>query len=139
MEIGKALPFLQQHHRMVVTTFRRSGAPQMSLVLGGPFRDGIALVARDDSAKVRNLRRDSRCAVLVASESWGSWVTVEGSAVIHGQDNTDSEELRQLLRNVFTAAGGTHDDWGAYDRAMRDEHRAAVFISPRAVYGQRYT
>ena len=139
MEIGDALPFLQQHHRMVVTTFRRSGAPQMSIVLGGPFRGGMALVARDDSAKVRNLRRDARCAVLVASESWGSWVTIEGSAVIHGQDNTDAEELRQLLRDVFTAAGGTHDDWDAYDRAMRDEHRAAVLISPRAVYGQRYT
>jgi hypothetical protein len=27
-------------------------------------------------------------------------------------------------------AGGTHDDWDAYDRAMADERRAAVLTAP---------
>ena len=139
MELGDALPFLEQNHRTVVTTFRRSGAPQMSIVLGGPFRGGVALVARSDTAKVRNLRRNPRCAVLAVSESWRGWVTVEGTAAISDQNNTDPEELRLLLRDIFTAAGGTHDDWGEYDRTMREEGRAAVLIEPNAVYGQRYT
>lgn len=39
-----------------------------------------------------------------------------------------------LLRNVFTAAGGTHDDWDTYDRVMREEGRVAVLISPTRVY-----
>ena len=111
----------------------------MSIVLGGPFRGGMALVARGDTAKVHNLRRDPRCAVLVASENWRGWVTVEGTATIRDQDNTEAEELRQLLRDIFTAGGGTHDDWDEYDRVMREERRAAVLIEPDAVYGQRYT
>jgi hypothetical protein len=39
-----------------------------------------------------------------------------------------------VLRDVFRAAGGTHDDWDAYDRAMADERRAAVLITPTRTY-----
>ncbi|HWI02322.1 MAG TPA: hypothetical protein VNT52_00590, partial [Acidimicrobiales bacterium] len=28
----------------------------------------------------------------------------------------DGERLRLLLREIFTAAGGTHEDWDTYDR-----------------------
>ena len=49
-------------------------------------------------------------------------------------DDTDAETLRVLLRNVFTAAGGTHDDWDTYDRVMREEGRAAVLITPTRAY-----
>jgi hypothetical protein len=38
-----------------------------------------------------------------------------------------------LLREVFTAAGGTHDDWHAYDRTMRHERRTAVLVMPNRV------
>jgi hypothetical protein len=40
-----------------------------------------------------------------------------------------------LLRPVdHTAAGGTHDDWQAYDKAMVEQRRTAVFIAPARVY-----
>jgi hypothetical protein len=42
-----------------------------------------------------------------------------------------------LLREVFTAAGGTHDDWDTYDAVMRDERRAAVLIDPTRIYSNR--
>jgi len=38
------------------------------------------------------------------------------------------------LRNIFQAAGGTHDDWDTYDRVMAEERRAAVLIAPGRVY-----
>jgi hypothetical protein len=31
---------------------------------------------------------------------------------------------------VFSAAGGTHDDWAEYDRVMAAERRVAVLIEP---------
>ncbi|MDT5166450.1 MAG: hypothetical protein QOC88_3344, partial [Mycobacterium sp.] len=46
----------------------------------------------------------------------------------------DDERLRVMLREIFTAAGGTHDDWDTYDRVMREERRTAVLISPGRVY-----
>ena len=31
---------------------------------------------------------------------------------------------------IFTAAGGSHDDWDTYDRVMAEERRAAVLLTP---------
>ena len=45
------------------------------------------------------------------------------------------ERLPLLLRDVFTAAGGTHDDWHEYDRVMAAERRVAVFVTPERTYG----
>jgi hypothetical protein len=39
-----------------------------------------------------------------------------------------------LLRDIFKAAGGRHDDWDDYDRTMAEERRAAVLISPQRIY-----
>ena len=47
----------------------------------------------------------------------------------------DAERLRLLLREIFTAAGGTHDDFDEYDRAMAADRRAAVLITPERVFG----
>jgi hypothetical protein len=63
---------------------------------------------------------------------------VEGSAELVGPDDPqpriDAEGVRMLLRDVFRAAGGTHDDWDAYDRVMAEERRTAVLITPTRSY-----
>jgi len=67
------------------------------------------------------------------------WATVEGRADLAGPDDEQPwvdrpDALAQLLRDVFTAAGGTHDDWDAYDRTMREQRRTAVLITPTRIY-----
>ena len=136
MEFSEALPFLQEHHRAVVTTFGRSGRAQMTIVAGGPYQDKMALVVRGDTVKLANLHRDPRCTVLVVRPDWSRYVTVEGAATTYRWDDTDPEELRLLLRDAFTAAGGTHEDWDEYDRVMRTERRAVVLVAPERVYGR---
>ena len=42
----------------------------------------------------------------------------------------DDERLRILLREIFHAASGAHDDLAEYDRVMRTERRVAVLITP---------
>lgn len=73
----------------------------------------------------------------VARVGW-RWTTVEGDAEIVGPDDphpdVTSEALRLSLRDIFTTAGGTHDDWETYDQAMAAERRAAVLITPNRVY-----
>ena len=64
---------------------------------------------------------------------------MDGTSELIGPDDpaagVDAEGLRLLLRAVFAGAGGTHDDWEAYDQVMRDERRVAVLITPERVYG----
>jgi PPOX class probable F420-dependent enzyme len=130
------------HGLCVISTLRGDGSVQASVVnagvlphplMGGPV---VGLVATGGSRKLHNLRADPR-ATIVARAGW-QWATVEGTAEIIGPDDphldVDSETLRLLLRDIFRAAGGTHDDWDTYDRVMADERRAAVLLAPRRTY-----
>jgi PPOX class probable F420-dependent enzyme len=124
----------QDHHLAVMVTLGEDGRPQVSVVNCGlvddPGGDGprVALVARR-GAKTRNLRRNP-LATLVVRAGW-EWIAVSGVADIIGrEDDLDSERFRQLLRDVFHAAGGHHDDLDAYDRVMAAEGRCAVLIRP---------
>ena len=118
----------------MVATSRADGTIQASVVNAGVMADPdgsgdvVALVARGGGAKLRNLAERPR-ATVVFRAGW-EWVSVEGATRIVGPDDTDAESLRVLLREVFTAAGGTHDDWDEYDRAMREDGRVAVFVKP---------
>jgi hypothetical protein len=62
------------------------------------------------------------------------WVAVDGPVRLVGPDDLPEgfavDRLSQLLRDVFTAAGGTHEDWAEYDRVMAAERRTAVLIEP---------
>jgi hypothetical protein len=43
--------------------------------------------------------------------------------------------LGLLLREAFTAAGGTHDNWAEYDRVMAEQRRTLVLVEPTRIYG----
>jgi PPOX class probable F420-dependent enzyme len=127
---------------IVLVTTRADGSAQASVVNGGVLAnpiDGtpsVAIVAQGRARKVANLRARPR-ATAVARAGW-EWAAVEGPTTIIGPDDVpavyDIGQLPQLLRDVFVAAGGTHDDWNEYDRVMAAERRAAVFIAAERVY-----
>jgi PPOX class probable F420-dependent enzyme len=120
----------------VLTTFRRDGAAQMSIISCGPYRDGIAFTVTEDRAKLKNLKRDPRCSLLVSREGWYGFAVLEGHAQVLSADNTDSDELRLALRDVYRAASGEeHPNWEEYDHAMRDDRRAAIIVVPDHIYG----
>ena len=100
-------------------------------------REVVALVSRGDAARNRHVRRGSEVTV-VARRGW-RWVGVTGSATLIGPDDpvegVDADRVRLLLREVFAAAGGTHDDYDEYDRVMANERRVAMFVSPDRVIG----
>ncbi len=134
----KVRQFVAEHHRGVLTTFRRNGAAQMSIITCGPFRDGVAFTTTADRAKLRNLERDPRCSLLVSQDDWWGFVVLEGHVEILSPGNTGPEELRLALREVYRAAsGGEHPDWEEYDRVMRDDQRSLVIVVPEHVYGTR--
>ena len=126
----------------VVVTQRGDGSPQASVVNAGvlahPLRREpvVGLVVRGDTRKLANLRRRPR-ATVVFRAGW-EWVAVEGPVDLAGPDDPleglDSGRVPQLLREVFSSAGGTHDDWNEYDRVMAAERRVAVLVEPERVY-----
>ena len=90
--------FIAENRRGVLTTFRRDGSAQMSIITCGPMQDGVAFTTTADRAKLKNLRRNARCSLLVARENWSAYVVLQGSARLLSADNTDADELRMALR-----------------------------------------
>ena len=137
MEFEEVRPFLEANHRGVVTTFQRNGAAQASIVVCGPYQRDMALVSvRGNSAKVRNLRRDPRCTILTVTPDWRSYVVVEGQAQLKDARNTDAEELRLELRQVYRACGGgEHPNWDEYDQVMQQQDAVVVLVRPDRIYG----
>lgn len=132
----------QDHGLSVVVTRRADQTPQTTVVNAGVLAHpvtgarAVAFVSAGGARKLSHLRADPTVAVVVRA-GW-QWVAVEGTAELIGPDDphpeVDDERLRQLLREVFRAAGGTHDDWDTYDRTMREERRTAVLVAPARVY-----
>ncbi|HEV7470058.1 MAG: pyridoxamine 5-phosphate oxidase [Pseudonocardia sp.] len=121
-----------------VAVVRADGTPHSSLVNAGVLdhpTNGEPVVGyvTYGQVKLRNLR--ARPATSVLWRAGWRWAAVDGTAELIGPGDVDAETLRLLLRAVFEAAGGTHDDWDTYDRVMREEGRVAVLVTPVRVYG----
>jgi PPOX class probable F420-dependent enzyme len=132
----------RDHGLSVVVTLRSDHTPHTSVVNAGVLArpDGgspvVGFVAAGGSRKLVHLRANPTIAVVVRA-GW-QWTAVEGVAELIGPDDPrpdiDDERLRLLLREIFTAAGGTHDDWDTYDRVMREQRRTAVLVTPTRQY-----
>jgi PPOX class probable F420-dependent enzyme len=131
-----------EHYLVVVSTLRADSTIQASVVNAGLFPHpatgqpvlGFVTYGR---VKLTNLRARPQVTVTVR-HGW-QWATVEGRAELAGPDDrqpwlTDTDRLRLLLREVFTAAGGRHDDWDEYDRVMAEQRRAVVLVEPVRIY-----
>jgi PPOX class probable F420-dependent enzyme len=129
------------HGLCVLSILRPDGSVAASVVNAGVLphpltgEPVVGLVARG-IRKLEHLRADPR-ATIVARAGW-RWAAVEGRADIFGPDDPhleiDSETVRLVLRKVFVAAGGSHDDWDTYDRTLAEERSAAVMITPQRTY-----
>ncbi|WP_228000722.1 TIGR03618 family F420-dependent PPOX class oxidoreductase [Nocardia australiensis] len=136
VELGRA-----ENGLAVVSTLRSDQTIQSTLVNVGLLvhpstgRPVLGFVTYG-KVKLANLR--VRPQVSTTFRQGWAWATVEGRAQIVGPDDPqpgiDAEGLRRLLRDVFTAAGGEHDDWDEYDRVMVAERRAAILVEPSRVY-----
>ena len=132
----------RDHGLCVVSTLRPDSTISSSVVNAGVLDHPVTgapvvgLVAQGRSRKLANLRARPRATVVVRA-GW-EWVAAEGGVDLAGPDDRlgglDAESVRLLLRAIFTAAGGTHDDWDTYDRVMAEERRTAVLVTPARVY-----
>jgi len=129
----------------IISTARPDGTVLASMVNAGVVNhpvtgvEVVAFVAVGGSRKLDILR--ARSAVTATFRSGWEYATVEGSAQLCGPNDelagVDTEVLRLLLREIFRAAGGSHEDWETFDTVMAQDRRSAVLIHPTRIYGRR--
>jgi len=132
----------RDHGLAVVSTLRPDSTISSSVVNAGVLphpitgQPTVAFVSQGDARRLGYLRATPRITVVLRA-GW-QWAAAEGPVQLCGPDDplpgVDAEGLRLLLRAVFTAAGGGHDDWETYDRVMAQERRTAVLMTPDRVY-----
>ena len=139
------------HGLVVVSTPRGDGTVASSVVNAGVLphpvtgETVVGMVIRGGTRKLDRLRKHPYANV-VARSGW-DWAAAEGRVELAGPDDpmpgVDAERVRLLLREIFTAAGGTHEDFGTYDRgdAPREADRGpgvsrACLLQSRTVTGR---
>jgi hypothetical protein len=130
------------HGLVVVSATRPDGTISSSVVNAGVLphpvtgETVVGMVVRGGTRKLAFWRERPYANVVIRS-GW-QWAAAEGRVDLAGPDDpvasVDADRLRLLLREIFTAAGGSHDDFARYDQVMRDERRTAVFVHPDRVY-----
>ena len=144
-DLNDVRDFLADEHGLaVVSTTQADGRVLSSVVNCGvathPLtgEDTVVLVSRGNAARLKHVRRGSE--VTVAAQRGWRWVGVTGPCELIGPDDpndaVDAERLRLMLREVYQAAGGEHDDYDEYDRVMAEDRRTCMFITPSRIIGQ---
>ena len=121
------IDFVRPRHRMILTTTRADGGPQLSPVTAGADDDGrIVIATYPERAKAVNLRRRPEASVLVQSDEFnGPWVQVDGSAEV-----LDLPDALEPLVDYFRAISGEHPDWDEYRSAMITQGKSLIRITP---------
>ena len=122
------LDFIRPRHRMVLTTFRSDGSLQSSPVTGGVDEQGrIVIASYPQRAKSVNIRRQPTASVLVLSDAFNdAYVQVDGDAEV-----IDLPEAVEPLVDYYRAIAGEHPDWQDYRRAMTDQGKCLIRVTPR--------
>jgi hypothetical protein len=136
-ELARAADYLA-----VFCTTRPDSTVHASLVKAGILDDAedgepsVGIVVAGSAIKLEHLRR-SKTATVVFKDGW-RWVAVGGPARLEGPDHpppTGSRQVADVVRDVYRSAGGTHDDWDAFDRVMAEDRRCAVFVKAHDIFG----
>ena len=128
VDLSQLLEFIRPRHRMVLTTFRSDGSLQSSPVTGGVDEQGrIVISSYPQRAKSVNIRRDPRTSVAVLSDEFnGAYVQVDGDGEV-----IDLPDAVEPLVDYYRSIAGEHPDWAEYRRAMVEQGKCLIRITPR--------
>jgi PPOX class probable F420-dependent enzyme len=134
---------LQEQGLAVISTLRADGTIHSSVVNAGVLPHpltGESVIGFVTYGKVKLANLRDRPQISVTFRSGWRWATIEGHAELIGPDDphadVDAERLRMMLRDIFVAAGGSHDNWDEYDQVMAEQRREAVLVVPTRIYGR---
>ena len=144
MDIEEVRAYLATENGLAIVSTTQADARILSSVVNCGVTDHpitgvpcVAFVSAGGAARLDHVRRGAQVTIAIRRD-W-TWRSVTGPADLIGPgdlpDGIDAEALRLLLREVFQAASGTHDDFDEYDRVMSNEGRVAGFVVPERILG----
>ena len=137
MELTDAFGFVRQHRQGVLATLKRDGRPQLSNIVYLVDDDHTILISvTADRAKARNLARDPRASLHVTAGDFWSYCVVDADVELLPTAAEPNDATVDALVDWYRAMSGEHPDWDEYRRAMVDEGRLLLRLTPTHAYGQ---
>jgi PPOX class probable F420-dependent enzyme len=133
---ARLLAFVAEQKWGVLATIKSDGRPQLSNVGYAYDADLIRVSVTADRAKTRNLQRDPRVTLHVASKDFWTWVAVDGTAELTPVADDPHHATVEELITYYRGINGDHDDWDEYRAAMVADRRLVVRFRPEHTYGQ---
>lgn len=136
MDLSDVLDFVRDRRHGVLATTKRDGRPQLSNITYA-FGDGdtIQISVIDGRAKTRNLRRDPRASLHVAQDDFWAYAVVECDVSLTPVATQPDDATVDALVEYYRAMAGDHDDWDGYRRAMVEDRRLLLNLTPTYGYG----
>jgi PPOX class probable F420-dependent enzyme len=134
----RLLAFVAENRWGVLATIKSDGRPQLSNI-GYSYDPESRLVrvsVTADRAKTRNLERDPRVTLHVASKDFWTWVAVEGTAELTPVAADPHDATVEELITYYRGISGEHENWDEYRAAMVADRRLVVRFRPEHAYGQ---
>jgi PPOX class probable F420-dependent enzyme len=134
----RMLAFVAENRWGVLATIKSDGRPQVSNVgySYDPDAELIRISVTADRAKTRNLERDPRVTLHVASQDFWTWVAVEGTAELTPVAADPNDAAVEELVTYYRGISGEHPDWDEYRAAMVADRRRVVRFRAEHTYGQ---
>ena len=133
-----ALERLLVDRRMgALTTLKRDGRPQLSMVLHhyDPAARELHVSATDGRAKTRNLRRDPRASFYVTTPDLSAYAVGEGEVQFGRVARDPADAAVEALVEHYRALRDEHNDWDDFRAAMVREQRLLLRLALTRVYG----
>lgn len=132
MTSAETAAFLDGAHVADLVTLRDDGAPHVAPVWYQYVGGRVLVMAEASSVKVRNIRRDPRVAISVATQSEPyEYVVVEGTAEVR------TEDVEGPVREISVRYRGA-ERGGRFARGLiEDGGMAVIEVTPRRVLTHR--
>ena len=135
MQQSDALDFIRDTNHAVLITTKRGGRPQSSNVSYAMDGDTIIVSVTDGRAKTSNLRRDPHATLHVSRDDFYAYVAIEAYVELTPVAADPHDDTADQLVEYFRKLAGEHDDWEEYRRAMVDDGRLLLKLTPTHAYG----
>ena len=123
MDLQRALVYAADQRNTLLTTLRRDGRPQQSVVFYLLDGDQFTISLTDERAKVKNLRRDPRAALFIPSDDVFMWAAFDGTVVLSDVATDPDDDVCDQLVEYYRRGNGEHPNWAEYRQAMVNDRR----------------
>ena len=136
MEITEALDFIRDRQHGVLIAIKSDGRPQSSNIAYIVDDQGrIVISVTNGRAKTSNLRRDPRASLHVNRDDFWAYAVIEADVELTEVAARPDDATVDELVAYYRAVAGEHDDWDEYRRAMVDDRRLLLKLTPTHAYG----